>query len=51
MAKTNHSPFYAMAKAKYEAGKWTLAMLRALVAAGKLTEAEFFEITGEDYMS
>lgn len=49
MAKNNHSPWYAKAKAKYEEGAWTIAMLRALVAAGKITAAEFTEITGEVY--
>jgi len=49
MAKSNHSPWYEKAKAKYEAGAWTIAMLRALVAAGKITSEEFTEITGEVY--
>lgn len=50
MAKSNqHSPFFELAKTKYEEGKWTIKMLRALVAAGKITAEEFTEITGEDY--
>ena len=32
-----HSPFFELAKAKYEAGLWTIKMLRTLVAAGKIT--------------
>lgn len=44
-----HSPFFELAKAKYEAGLWNIKMLRTLVAAGKITAEEFEEITGETY--
>jgi len=43
------SDFYALAKDKYENGKWTKAALRRLVDAGRLTADEFAEITGEAY--
>ena len=49
MAKNTHSAFYEKALEKYESGAWTKAMLRVLVAKGKLTEAEYTEITGEAY--
>ena len=39
---------YDMAK-KYYPRLWSKDRLLALVQAGKLTEAEFEEITGEDY--
>ena len=42
-AKT-HSAFYELAKEKYDSGKWTAKMLRKLVDAGKITEAEYDEI-------
>jgi len=43
------SEFFELCKAKYDAGKWTRAMLRALVAGGRLTAEEFETITGEAY--
>lgn len=49
MAKNNHSPWFAKAKEKYDAGLWNKAMLRTLVAAEKITAAEYTEITGEDF--
>ena len=49
MTENEHSVFYALAKEKYDAGKWTKAALRALAAAGKITAEEFWEITGEVY--
>ena len=33
----------------YEAGFWTEPMVRNAVVKGKLTEAEFAEITGQTY--
>ena len=42
------SKYYEMAKAYYPT-KWNIAMLRNLVAKGRLTEEEFAEITGENY--
>lgn len=46
---TQHSPYFAKAKEKYDAGAWNKAMLRVLVEKGKLTAAEYTEITGEEY--
>ena len=40
--------FYELAK-KYYPKLWDEGRLRSLVAAGKLTPAEFKEITGIDY--
>ncbi|MBR3278703.1 MAG: XkdX family protein [Lachnospiraceae bacterium] len=42
------SKFYEMAKANYP-DKWNISMLRNLVAKGRITAEEFFEITGEAY--
>lgn len=39
---------YELAK-KYYPKLWDIARLETLVAAGKLTPAEFKEITGEEY--
>ena len=47
MAK--HSAYYQKAKEKYESGAWTKAMLKVLVEKGKLTAAEYKQITGEEY--
>lgn len=33
----------------YEQGLWTVNMVRNAVVKGKLTAAEYAEITGEDY--
>ena len=33
----------------YKAGIWTKQMVRNAVIKGKITQAEFKEITGEDY--
>lgn len=41
-----HSKIYLQAKRNYKAGLWSEDRLRALVAAGQLTAAEFEEITG-----
>lgn len=39
-----------MAKKNYDRGLWTIEMLDRLVEIGKLTQIEFKEITGEDYI-
>ena len=49
MAKNNHSPYYMLVKQKWENGEWNERMLRALVVAGRITAAEFTEITGKAY--
>lgn len=38
---------YEMAE-KYYPRLWSIERIKALVKAGKLTEVEFIEITGED---
>lgn len=43
----NHSAAFDKAKKEYEAGRWSKAMLKILVQ--RLTEAEYTEITGEQY--
>lgn len=47
----NHSAVFEKAKKEYEAGRWSKAMLRILVQRKpkRLTEAEYTEITGEQY--
>lgn len=47
----NHSAAFDKAKEEYEAGRWSKAMLRILVQRKpqRLTEAEYTEITGEQY--
>lgn len=51
-----HSEYYELAKSKWEEYKesgpghgWNAAMLRAIVRAGRITAAEFTEITGLNY--
>lgn len=44
-----HSPIYEKALAYYAEGLWKKSYIRALVRAGKLTMAEYEEITGEDF--
>ena len=46
-----HSAIFGKAKDGYEAGRWSKAMLRILVQRKpqRLTEAEYTEITGEQY--
>lgn len=46
-----HSAIFGKAKDEYEAGLWSKAMLRILVQRKpqRLTEAEYTEITGEQY--
>lgn len=41
--------WYENIKKWYEAGLWTELMVRNAVIKGKLTEAEFAEITGQAY--
>ena len=36
-------------KARYEQGRISIEMLRKYVQVGRITEAEFKEITGENY--
>ena len=40
---------FDMAKKNYDKGLWTKEMLAAIVAKGKLTAAQYEEITGEAY--
>lgn len=44
-----HSTIYEKAVMYYEEGRWTKVYIRALTKAGKLTLAEYKEITREDY--
>ena len=39
----------SMIKAYYDAGFWTLEMVKNAVVKGKITKAEFKEITGVKY--
>lgn len=41
--------FYEMAKKNYAAGLWTLTMLKRFVQLGRITAAEYTDITGEPY--
>lgn len=49
MAETTHSRNFEKYQGYYEAGFWNTAMLKNIVKKGKLTKAEFKEITGEAY--
>ena len=49
MADTKHSPQYEHLKERYEQGRVSISMLRKYVLGGRITEAEFEEITGEKY--
>ena len=51
MNQSELNEFYAAAKKEYEAGRWSKAMLKILVQRKpqRLTEAEYTEITGEQY--
>lgn len=40
---------FEMAKKYYDRGRWSDGRLRALVAKGKLTTAEYTTITGKSY--
>lgn len=42
---------FEKAKKYYKEGRWTRRYLEALVAAGKITQAEYDEITGGPYES
>lgn len=44
-----HSEHFEMIKEKYDTGRWGVKVVRALVAAGRLYDWEFEEITGEAY--
>ena len=44
-----HSAIYEKACMYYAEGLWKKSYIRALTKAGKLTEAEYAEITGEAY--
>ena len=46
MSNSNHSPYYELVKEKWDNHEWNEKMLRALVAAGRITAAEFESITG-----
>lgn len=41
--------WFPKVKDYYDKGLWTIEMVRNAVVKGKITEAEFKEITGEDY--
>ena len=41
--------WYSKIKRFFEGGYWTKQMAAAAVEKGKITEAEYKEITGEDY--
>lgn len=47
----NHSAAFDKANKEYEAGRWSKVMLKILVQRKpqRLTEAEYTEITGEQY--
>ena len=40
-----------IARRNYENGDWKIAMLKNLVKKRKLTQAEYKDITGEDYVA
>lgn len=44
-----HSKKYEKVKNYYDRGVWTIDMVRNAVVKGWITEAEFTEITGEEY--
>lgn len=44
-----HSKMYEKIKRYYDDGFWNTARVRNAVVKGVITEAEFAEITGEDY--
>ena len=45
----NHSPYFALAKKKYDSGAWPISTIRMMVEAGRITAEEFTEITGQEY--
>ena len=44
-----HSAKYEKVKFYYDNGNWNINRVRQAVVKGWITEAEFEEITGEDY--
>ena len=44
-----HSPEFEHLKARWEGHRISESMLRKYVQAGRITEAEFTEITGKEY--
>ena len=42
------SEFFELVRSKYAAGRWNARMLLALARAGRITQAEYEEITGAD---
>ena len=40
------SECFELVRGKFEAGLWNARMLRALVSVGRITQAEYEEITG-----
>ncbi|MDD6448410.1 MAG: XkdX family protein [Lachnospiraceae bacterium] len=44
-----HSKLFNSIRSWYNSGYWNEAMVKNAVKKGKLTEAEFKEITGADY--
>lgn len=46
---TTHSKNYEKVRRYYKSGNWTISMVRNAAVKGWITEAEFKEITGEDY--
>lgn len=51
MIETTHSKNFEKYQGYFEAGFWNMVMLKNVVKKGKLTIAEFKEITGETYTS
>lgn len=49
MNANEHSPMFEKIKAWYEKHIWTKKMVRDAVKKGKITAAEYEEITGEVY--
>lgn len=49
MAETKHSKNFEKYEGYYQAGFWNMEMLKNVTKKGKLTKAEFKEITGEAY--
>ena len=47
--KINHSPKFDLVKFYYDSGAWDINRVRKAVSKGWITDAEFKEITGEDY--
>lgn len=43
------SRWYQVCKKNYELGLWSIDRLKQAVDAGRITEEEYKEITGEDY--